>query len=166
MDAVGTVVHFLHLTAGAAWLGGSLFANLFLVPYTLRQPLDRRRDLVDSLLLGPERLMIGAALLVILTGLARGIFLGPVSSLEALTRPYGVVWLLSLAVVAAVFVTGGRVTGPAIHRLARDDDAWSGEPATATRLRETLSRRLVIGFRVELGGILVVLGLMVLLGSL
>lgn len=166
MDAVGTVVHFLHLASGAAWLGGSLFANLFLVPFALRQPLDRRRDLIGSLLLGPERLMIGAALLVILTGLARGIIFGPVTSLEALTRPYGLVWLLSMAIVAAVFVTGGRVTGPAIHRLAQEDDAWNGDSATATRLRESLSRRLVIGFRVELGGILVVLGLMVLLGSL
>jgi uncharacterized membrane protein len=87
MDVVGTVVHFLHVASGAAWLGGSLFANLFLVPFALRQPIDRRRDLVQSLLLGPERLMIGAALLVILTGLARGILFGPVVTLEALSRP-------------------------------------------------------------------------------
>jgi uncharacterized membrane protein len=163
MDAVGTTVHFLHVTSGAAWLGGSVFANLFLVPFALRQPIDRRRDLIESLLLGPERLMIGAALLVILTGLARGIFFGPVVTLEALSRPYGLVWLLSLIIVAMVFVTGGRLTGPAIHRLTQEDDLWHGQSATAARRREALSRRLIIGFRVELGGILVVLGLMVVL---
>lgn len=163
MDAVGTTVHFLHVTSGAAWLGGSLFANLFLVPFALRQPIDRRRDLIESLLLGPERLMIGAALLVILTGLARGTFFGPVVTLEALSRPYGLVWLLSIVIVAMVFVTGGRLTGPAIHRLAQEDDLWNGQSAMAARRREALSRRLIIGFRVELGGILVVLGLMVLL---
>jgi uncharacterized membrane protein len=165
MDVVGTVVHFLHVASGAAWLGGSLFANLFLVPFALRQPIDRRRDLVQSLLLGPERLMIGAALLVILTGLARGILFGPVVTLEALSRPYGLVWLLSIIIVAMVFATGGRVTGPAIHRLAQDDDLWHGPSATARR-REVLSRRLVLGFRVELAGILVVLALMVVLRHL
>ena len=163
MDAVGTIVHFLHLTSGAAWLGGSLFANLVLVPFALRQPIDRRRQLIHSLLLGPERLMIGAALLVVVTGLARGILFGPIVTLEALSRPYGLVWMLSIIIVAMVFVTGGRVTGAAIHRLTQEGDLWTGQSATATRRRDALSRRLVIGFRVELGGILVVLGLMVVL---
>lgn len=163
MDAIGTIVHFLHVASGAAWLGGSLFANLFLVPFALRQPIDRRRTLIESLLLGPERIMIGAALLVVVTGLLRGIIFGPITSLDALGRPYGLVWLLSLIIVAMVFVTGGRVTGPAIHRLTQEDDLWDHQPAAATRRREAISRRLIIGFRVELGGILVVLGLMVLL---
>jgi uncharacterized membrane protein len=163
MDPVGTTVHFLHLASGAAWLGGSLFANLFLVPFALRQPIDRRRHLIQALLLGPERLMIGAALLVVVTGLARGILFGPIGTLEALARPYGLVWLLSLIIVAMVFVTGGRLTGPAIRRLTQEDDLWNGQSATAAHRREALSRRLKIGFRVELCGILVVLGLMVLL---
>ncbi len=107
--------------------------------------------------------MIGAALLVVVTGLARGIVFGPIVSLEALSRPYGVAWMLSIIIVAFVFVTGGRVTGPAIHRLTQEDDLWNSQSATATRRRQALSRRLVIGFRVELGGILVVLGLMVML---
>jgi uncharacterized membrane protein len=162
MDPLGTTVHFLHLVSGAAWLGGSLFANFFLVPFALGQPIDRRHDLIRSLLLGPERLMIGAALLVVVTGLARGIFFGPIGTLEALSRPYGLVWMLSIIIVAIVFVTGGRLTGPAIHRLAQEDDLWNGRSATAAR-RDALSRRLVIGFRIELGGILVVLGLMVVL---
>lgn len=109
--------------------------------------------------------MIGAALLVLLTGVARGILYGPVSSWESLGRPYGLVWLLSIVVVALVFMTGGRVTGPAIHRLAHDDELWAGASTTAPR-RDALWRRLVTGFRVELGGILVVLGLMVLLSTL
>lgn len=163
MDPVGTTVHFLHLTGGAAWLGGSVFANLFLVPFVLGQPIDRRRQHIHSLLLGPERLMIGAALLVVITGLARGILFGPIVTLEALSRPYGLVWMLSIIVVASVFVVGGRVTGPAIHRLSLDDDLWVGQSAAATHRRDALVRRLVIGFRVELGGILVVLGLMVVL---
>lgn len=99
MDPVATTVHFLHIASGAAWLGGSLFANLFLVPHTLRQPIDRRRDLARTLILGPERLMISAALLVVVTGVARGILFGRITTLEALGRPYGLVWLASIAVI-------------------------------------------------------------------
>lgn len=165
MDAVSATVQFLHVASGAAWLGGSLFANLFLVPFALRQPIDRRRDLIESLLLGPERIMIGAALLVIVTGLVRGIVFGPVMTLEALSRPYGLVWLLSILIVAMVFVTGARLTGPAIHRLTSDHGLWD-QSATGASRRDAISRRLIIGFRMELGGILVVLGLMVVLRNL
>jgi uncharacterized membrane protein len=162
MDAVSATVQFVHVASGAAWLGGSLFANLFLVPFALRQPIDRRRDLIESLLLGPERIMIGAALLVIVTGLVRGVVFGPVATLEALSRPYGLVWLLSILIVAMVFVTGARLTGPAIHRLTNDHGLWDQSGTGASR-RDAISRRLIIGFRMELGGILVVLGLMVVL---
>jgi putative copper export protein len=166
MDGVAATVHFVHLASGAAWLGGSLFANLFLVPFVLRQPVDRQRHFTGALLLGPERLMIGAALLVVVTGLGRGILFGPIVTLEALGQPYGLVWLLSLTIVALVFVTGARLTGPAIHRLTREDDLWSRQCEADERRRESLAHRLVIGFRAELLGIFVVLGLMVVLSSL
>ncbi len=166
MDPIMATVHFMHLAGGAAWLGGSLFANLFLVPYTLRQPIDRRRDLTRTLILGPERIMIGAALLAAVTGLARGTLFGQITTLQALGRPYGLVWLLSIVVTVIVFATGGRLTGPAARRLANDSGIWDEQSAAAVRQREVLSRRLAIGFRIELGGILVVLGLMVVLRTL
>lgn len=106
--------------------------------------------------------MIGAALLVVVTGLVRGTVLGPISVPEALGRPYGLVWILSIVVVALVFATGGRLTGPAMRRLTQEDELWDSS-AAAVRQRDALSRRLVIGFRVELAGIVGVLGLMVIL---
>lgn len=161
MDPVAVTVHFLHIASGAAWLGGSLFANLFLVPHTLAQPIDRRRDLAQTLILGPERLMIGAALLVVVTGVARGILFGRITTLDALGRPYGLVWLASIAVTLIVFGTGARLTGPAARSLAQASGISHGQSSTAGD--EMLARRLVIGFRIELAGILVVLGLMVVL---
>lgn len=163
MDALVISVHFLHVAAGAAWLGGSVFANFFLLPYTLRQPTERQRALIRTLLIGPERLMIGAALLVVVTGLVRGTLLGPISGPEALGRPYGLVWIASIVVIALVFATGGRLTGPAMRRLAQEDHLWENGSAAAASQRDALSRRLVIGFRAELAGILGVLGLMVML---
>lgn len=163
MDPFVIAVHLLHVAGGAAWLGGSVFANLFLVPYTLRQPTERRRHLIRTLLVGPERLMIGAALLVVVTGLVRGTLLGPISGPESLGRPYGLVWILSIVVIALVFATGARLTGPAMRRLTQEDHLWDDPSPAAVRRRDALSRRLVIGFRVELAGILGVLGLMVML---
>lgn len=163
MDPLVIAVQFLHVAGGAAWLGGSVFANFVLVPYTLRQPSEDQRHLIRTLLVGPERLMIGAALLVVVTGLARGILLGPISGPESLGRSYGLVWLVSIVLTALVFVTGGRLTAPAMRRLTQEDDLWDEPSAGAVRRRDALSRRLVIGFRVELAGILGVLGLMVIL---
>ena len=125
MDPFVIAVHFLHVAGGAAWLGGSVFANFFLVPYTLQQSTERRRHLIRTLLVGPERLMIGAALLVVVTGLLRGTVLGPISGPEALGRPYGLVWIISIVVIGLVFATGGRLTGPAMRRLTQEGDASS-----------------------------------------
>ncbi len=46
--------------------------------------------------------------------------------------------LLSLIIVAMVFVTGGRLTGPAIYRLTQEDDLWNGQSATAVHRHEAL----------------------------
>jgi uncharacterized membrane protein len=78
------VVQFVHIAGGAAWLGGSLFANVVILPYIARQPLERQRGLMAGIVLGPERVMIGAAVLVGLTGIARGIVFGPITSLATL----------------------------------------------------------------------------------
>ena len=50
-----------------------------------------------------------------------------------------------------------------MRRLTQEDELWDDSSAAAVRQRDALSRRLVIGFRVELAGIVGVLGLMVIL---
>jgi uncharacterized membrane protein len=163
MDVGLAIVQFLHVAAGAAWFGASLFANAALLPYIRRQAPERQRDLVVGLVLGPERVMIGAALGAGVTGLLRGIVFGRIQSLDALGTTYGIVWLAAILVALAVFAVGGRVTSPAALSLRDDDTAWTaGAGPTAARLLD----RLAFGFRLELTGITAIIALMALLPRL
>ncbi|HEX2754476.1 MAG TPA: hypothetical protein VHM48_03375 [Candidatus Limnocylindrales bacterium] len=161
MDIWLMVVQFVHILGGAAWLGGSIFANLVLLPYVFRQAPDRRRGLIGVLILGPERVMIGAAVIGGLMGLVRGTFFGPIRSIDDLGSGYGLTWLGAVVVVLGVFVVGGAVTSRAARRLLDDDALWVA--SADGRLGDayaTTAVRLKVGFRIELSGILVTLALM------
>ncbi|HEX5148659.1 MAG TPA: hypothetical protein VFW02_06220 [Candidatus Limnocylindrales bacterium] len=165
MDPPLVLVQFVHVAGGAAWFGGSLFANLVLLPFVGQQAPERQRELIRGIVLGPERVMIAAALTAAVTGMVRGIAFGPIRSLGALATPYGVIWLASVLVALAVFATGARLTSPAARALRDDDRVWMvGSPASAAHAARLLSR-LRLGFRLELLGIAAILALMVLLAN-
>jgi hypothetical protein len=167
MNAGLALVQFLHILGGAAWLGASAFANLVLLPFVFGQPIERQRDLVRTMILGPERLLIGAALLAAVMGVVRGTVFGPIRSIEALGSPYGIVWLAAIAVTVAVFAVGGLVTSPAVRRLVGDDALWTVPTAQrAPAGHDNTVRRLRLGFALELSGIVLVLALMVILSTL
>jgi len=158
----GWILLFLHLLGGAAWLGASIFANLVVVPYIGRRPPDERPALVRGLITGPERLMIGSALLAGTTGLLLGASSGRIAGLDDLATPFGTPWVASIVLALAVFATGGLVTSRAAADLERDGaigESGASEPSGKAPLQ-----RLRAGFAVELAGIVSILGLMVELG--
>jgi uncharacterized membrane protein len=146
---------FLHIGGGAIWLGASAFANFVVIPYLTRQPPDRRQDVVTSLVLGPERLIIGAAVAAGVSGIALGLGYRGFGTSTSLTTPAGVVWLLSIAIAVVVFGVGGRVTSPAARAVRAGSPAADDGRALLSKLRT--------GFRIELAGIVAILGLMILL---
>lgn len=162
MDVGSVIVQFVHVAGGAAWFGGSLFANAVLIPYVLRQPPERQRELIRGVILGPERWMIAAAMTAAVTGLVRGIVVGRIHGADALGTPYGLVWIASIGVAIAVFAVGGRITSPAARRLRDDVGAWDDDSTIRARLLD----RVRIGFRVELVGITIILVLMTVLARL
>ena len=164
MDPVLVVIQFLHLLAGVVWLGGSVFMTLVVLPAVFAQPLTQQRALARRVILGPERLMVGAAVTTVVLGVVRGTVYGPVRSVGALTTRYGFVWMVAIIVTLAVFVIGGRVTSPAARDLLDDEDVWEPAPdgSAGTELAERI-RRVRSGFRLELIGILIVLALMPIL---
>ena len=162
MNVALAIVQLIHIAGGAAWFGGSVFANLVLVPYVVRQPPERGRQLVRDLILKPERVMIAAALTAALSGLIRGAVFGRIDGLAALSTPYGLVWLASIGLAIVVFVVGGRLTSPAARALG-DDAPADDDPGR--RHAEHLSR-LRTGFRIELAGITAILVLMAALPRL
>lgn len=162
MTDTGPVLLFLHLLGGATWLGASMFANAALVPYVARRPSSERPELVQRLILGPERLIIGSAVLAGLTGVLLGISSGRLGGLDALATSYGLLWVASIVVAMAVFATGGIVTSRGAKQLAHNDAAEAAN--TPGPGDEAALRRLRMGFAVELAGIVTILGLMVALG--
>jgi len=158
----GAILLFLHLLGGASWLGASAFANLVLVPYIGRRPAAEQPELVRRLILGPERLVIGSALLAGATGLLLGVSSGRITGLDSLGAAFGTLWIASIVVAMAVFATGGLVTSRAAGYLAQDADARGG--GAQGMGGEAALRRLRAGFAVELAGIVSILGLMVALG--
>jgi uncharacterized membrane protein len=163
VDVGLTIVQFLHIGAGAAWFGGSLFANAVLLPYVSRQAPERQRELIGGVILGPERVMIAAALGAAVTGLLRGIVYGRIQSLDAVGTTYGIVWLAAILVAVGVFAVGGRVTSPAARALRDDDEAWAGGAGARAG---SLLTRVRLGFRLELTGITVILAFMAILPRL
>ena len=154
---------FLHLLGGAAWLGASLFANVVIVPYLARRPRSEWPDIVARLVRGPERLVILAALTAGVTGLVLGLSSGRIRDLDSLATAYGGLWLASIVVAVAVFLTGGLVTSRSAARLAAP--ARVDAPSEAVPTDATALRGLRAGFAVELTGIVIILALMVGLGS-
>jgi uncharacterized membrane protein len=164
MNLGATAMQLVHIAAGAAWFGGSLFANIVVVPFILRQPPRRQRELVGALIIGPERVMIGAALGTAVTGLLQGTLYGRIRSLDALSSPYGGAWLGAVLLALVVFAIGGRVTSPAARALRDHDEIWDDAPEpTAPR---AAFARLRLGFRLELAGIAGILVLMALMPRL
>ena len=166
MDAEHLLIRFLHDAGGAAWFGASVFANVVLLPFVMRQPVDRQRDLVSGLLRTPERFIIVAALLAATTGLARGLWSGRIDSVDDLTTTWGATWLAAIVVTLFVFAVGGRVTSPAMSALIQDDALWAvNGTAQAHEARARTFGRMRLGFRLELVGLSVILALMVVLAA-
>ena len=151
MDPLLLVLVFAHIGGGAVWLGASAFANVVVLPYLTAMPQERRPELVRALVLGPERLVIGAAVTAGLSGLALGFAERGFGTTTSIGSAAGLVWLASIAIAVAVFATGGRVTSPAARALAAGSSG------------DTVLQQLRAGFRAELGGILAILALMVVL---
>ena len=157
-----SILLFLHLLGGASWLGASIFANLVLVPYVGRRPPGERSDLVQRLILAPERLVIGSALVAGVTGLLLGVSSGRIRGVDDAATPYGMLWVGSIVVAIGVFATGGLVTSRAAVQLTTGRAADPGGEWEA--VSEAALRRLRLGFGAELGGIITILALMVALG--
>jgi len=161
MEPVLVLVQLFHVLAGVVWLGGSIFMNLVVLPAVLALPIAEQRKVLRRVILGPERLMVGAALAAAILGVVRGVVFGPIRSLEALSTPYGLVWMAAIAATVGVFALGALVTSPAARQLLGDSAIW--EDASRQDVDSALHRqiqRVRRGFRLELAGILAIFALM------
>lgn len=128
-------VHWLHVLAGMVWFGGQVFINLVLWPMLLRRPAGEARELVQGMGRWAGPLMGGSGVAVLLLGILRGTWLGPVRSLEYLfATAYGHTFLAALLLTVFVMGHAGRARGRTVERVW-DGDAY--RPGAAAYLRRS-----------------------------
>ena len=139
------VLHFLHVTAAAVWVGGQLFLGLVLGP-VLRRTLGPRERLPLSLAVALrfKRVSHGALGVLLLTGLWRVRHLFQASWDPWLSTPYGRVFILKMVLFALMLVLGllhDRRWGPAVTALADQPDSPAFRDA---------SRRMILWARLNI----------------
>jgi uncharacterized membrane protein len=134
-------VHWLHVLAGMVWFGGQVFINLVLWPMLLRRPAGEARELVQGMGRWAGPLMGGSGMAVLLLGILRGTWLGPVRSPGALfSTPYGLTFLAALLLTVFVMGHAGRARERVMERVW-DGDAY--RPGAAEHLRRSGAVTLV-----------------------
>jgi len=112
------VIQWLHVFLGIFWFGSTLYLDFVVIPAVMTLPLEQQRSVSKPLTMFSERVIIPAAILVILLGLVRGTIFGPVRSLDFLFgTAYGITFLMALLAALATFAWGQLVLTRAARRL-------------------------------------------------
>ncbi|MNK92295.1 hypothetical protein D3C87_1124150 [compost metagenome] len=146
-------VHWLHVVAAIIWVGAQIYSALVLWPTLLRRPAGEARGLYEAMAVPAMRLMGPAGMVLLITGILRGTWLGPVRSFEFLiATPYGLTFLTSIGLVVLLMAIGGGPPARLHERIWDGGVVREGAAAYLTR-KSALSLAL-------LGGILVCMVLM------
>jgi len=134
MLTLTVVVHWVHVIAGLVWAGGLAFMVAALWPALVRRP-SEARALFAAVAPFAGRLMRAAGPLVLVLGVLRGTWLGPVRSWHALVgTAYGRTFLAATVLTFALAAYMGAVRGQFETRV------WDGAalaPGAAAYLRRT-----------------------------
>jgi len=95
------VIQWLHVFLGIFWFGSTLYLDFVVIPAVMTLPLDQQRTVSKPLTLFSDRVLIPAAILVILLGLVRVTIFGPVRSLDFLFgTAYGITFLAAVTTLS------------------------------------------------------------------
>jgi uncharacterized membrane protein len=145
-------IQWLHVLLGVLWLGYNLSMTFLIAPPLNSLPDEQLRDIYRRLGQVGARVFPIVGILVVLLGIVRGTFLGPINSIsDAVSTSYGITWVVALAATLALFYTGARYVGPGFAALA---DAPDFRAAGA---------RLQLFTRIDLGLFFVIFTCMILM---
>ena len=147
------VVQWLHIAAGVTWIGTAIGLDVVMWPVLLRMKPVEARELHDRVIraVGPVAGVAGAVTIVL--GIVRGTVLGPIASVAFLFgQPYGITWLVALALAIAVVAEG------ALWERRVGELVWAGDV-----LRPGAVRRVSVQCTLELGAFAAILVCMVLM---
>jgi len=103
------LVQWLHVIAGLIWVAGHVVAGYLLPRAMLGKPTTAARAVYDPFSKALRPLLMAAGVVMVIAGILRGTVFGPVRSLaSAFATPYGLTWILALALTLTLMVHGGR----------------------------------------------------------
>lgn len=161
MDLVQFAVQWSHVLLAILWFGNSLSLAAVTIPAISRLPLLHQREIGAELGRQGVRVFDVVAPAVILLGIVRGTFFGPIKSADFLFgSAYGITWLVALVVAILTFLWGRFVIGPTVARMNALPLAADG---TATpELEAAISRAKLVAI-LELIGFLTIFTCMILM---
>ena len=160
MDWVVIGAQWLHILLGILWFGNSLALAVVVIPAISKLPLVRQQEIGDVLGQRGLRVFDVVAPAVIVLGIIRGTFLGPIKGFDDLGTGYGITWLVALVVATATFLWGRYVIVPSTRRLAQAPVNADGTPSA--ELEAALDRAKLVTV-LELLGFLAVFTCMILM---
>lgn len=112
------IIQWVHVLLGIFWFGSTLYLDVVVIPAVMTLPLEQQRTVSKPLTTFSERVIIPAAILVIILGLVRGTIFGPVQSWSFLFgTAYGLTFLLAGLSAIATLLWGHFVVAHAARRL-------------------------------------------------
>jgi putative copper export protein len=107
---------------GAVWFGGTIVFAFAVWPAMLRKPAAESKATFDILAPAVGVVFAIAANLTLWLGLLRGTLLGPIQSLETLTKTaYGHTFMTALVLTVAFMIYSGRA------RASWEKRVWNGD---------------------------------------
>jgi uncharacterized membrane protein len=161
MDWVVVGAQWLHVLLGIIWFGNSLVVAAILIPSLNRLPIPMQRQVGASYGERATRVFDVLVPVLIVLGVIRGTFLGPIKDIgDVFGSAYGITWLVALVAAIATFLWGRIAINGAIARM---NAAPLNADGTATAQLENETARVKLVVVLELVGFLVIFTCMILM---
>ena len=161
MDWIVIVVQWLHVLLGILWFGNALVLDIIVIPAINRLPVVAQREVSSYIGSRATPIFHVVVPLIIVLGIIRGTFLGPIKSLDLLLgSAYGWTWLVALVATILTYLYGLLVIIPALRSMDAAPVNADGSPTAELGAATDRVKRLVA---LELLGFFVIFTCMILM---
>ena len=161
MDWIVIVVQWLHVLLGILWFGNALVLDIIVIPAINRLPVVAQREVSSYIGSRATPIFHVVVPLIIVLGIIRGTFLGPIKSVDVLIgSAYGWTWLVALVATILTYLYGLLVIIPALRTMDVAPVSADGSPTAELAAATDRVKRLVA---LELLGFFVIFTCMILM---
>jgi hypothetical protein len=151
MEWLQIVVQWLHVLLGLFWFGSALYTDIILIPAISHLSLDKQREIGAALGVRGIAVFRVVAPVIVVLGFLRGTVFGPIRSVDVLATPYGLTWLVALAVTIALYRFAFTTYAGALRELvtvplAPDGSATPEVEAVTDRVKRLAVLELIFFF--------------------